>query len=318
MSAKRNPEAAHLGVHDTDPTIKAINAVPSLSLTTDEAASLTEEIRSRLNALADNTEAVLDLIAQAKAGDAHVALGFASWTAYVAAEFGEALGRLTRGERRPVAELLSSEGMSTRAIGRVLGVSNATVSRDLAGVTDVTGEVVGIDGRTYPRANQMSAACERYFTARVMAEVDTVLQQLGQTGDRSTRLFQVPPTVEEAAAYLNQVDEEQNALKEIADAFGEYLDFADANGPWTEDCNPALEAAAERCCGRLRGAARLGKQLDDARQHEAQGAFDAYMDCKEKPSPTWEDNAATLRALDRWCDAMVAVGFDDPRGESSW
>lgn len=110
-----------------------------LNLTPDEAERLTTRIRLRLDTIAENTEVVVTLIEEARAGAAHEALGYPSWPAYVADRFGGALTRLAKAERVPLVQMLSDQGMSTRAIAPVVGVSNKTVSLDLREpVTEVT------------------------------------------------------------------------------------------------------------------------------------------------------------------------------------
>ncbi len=104
-----------------------------------EAARLTQRIELRLSTIADNTEAVIPMIEEARTGGAHEALGFPSWTAYVSDKFGGALARLGKADRLPFVELMADQGLSTRAIATVVGVSKDTVSRDLrAGVSNET------------------------------------------------------------------------------------------------------------------------------------------------------------------------------------
>lgn len=169
------------------------------TLTADNAKRLTSKIRLRLDNIADNLEAVGPLIAEAKAGGAHVALRYKSWTKYVADEFGGHLTRLAKLDRGPVVELLSAEGMSARSIGQAIGVSHTTVNRDqqqvehdvppaAEGKTPVAGKswavtgiregwqqqlrlrekeatsssnVVGIDGKSYPRPEPAAAKPRR-------------------------------------------------------------------------------------------------------------------------------------------------------------
>jgi len=102
---------------------------------------------------------VLPMIEQAKAGNAHEALGYPSWTAYVKDKFGDALARLRKADRLPLVEMMADQGMSTRAIAVVVGVSKDTVARDLrAGVSHETPDepventsITGLDGKTYTR-----------------------------------------------------------------------------------------------------------------------------------------------------------------------
>ncbi|MGI8433741.1 MAG: hypothetical protein ACR2LE_03250, partial [Nocardioidaceae bacterium] len=103
--------------------------------------------------IAENVESVLSLIEQARAASVHEVLGYRSWTEYVADKFGGTLTRIGKAERLPIVELLAEQGMSTRAIATVVGVSQPQVVRDRqvihrvspdgrAGVSDETPEVL--------------------------------------------------------------------------------------------------------------------------------------------------------------------------------
>lgn len=123
-----------------------------IPLTEDEAQRLTDRIELRLVTIAETIEKVIPLIEQAKAGDAHTALGYRGWPEYVADKFGGLLSRLQREDRQPLVQLLSDQGMSTRAIAPVVGVSQRTVANDLAsGEQDCSTPVTGTDGKTYIR-----------------------------------------------------------------------------------------------------------------------------------------------------------------------
>ncbi|MFD7075242.1 hypothetical protein ACFV9G_13630 [Nocardioides sp. NPDC059952] len=133
-----------------------------------EAEKITMSIKLLLGSLADVTDKVFDQIEKAEAGDAWKALDYRSWTAYVTAEFGDALRRLDRGGRFLAIVRMRELGMSTRAIGEVVGAGKSTVARELAGVPNGTpgssaGEessspeapVTGKDGKTYPRRRKL-------------------------------------------------------------------------------------------------------------------------------------------------------------------
>ncbi|NYI78705.1 hypothetical protein [Nocardioides panzhihuensis] len=118
-----------------------------------EAEKVTLSIQYTLKAVASSWSKAVDLMEQAEAGGAWKALGYASWTAYWSAEFGDILRGISRDDRRPVVAKMRELGMSTRAIGKVVGVSKDTVQRDLAeaGVSSDTPAppVTGEDGKTY-------------------------------------------------------------------------------------------------------------------------------------------------------------------------
>ena len=77
-----------------------MSALP-VALSVDEATRITTKIKLRLETIADNVDAVIPLVEQAKAGDVHVALNFPSWPAYVKETFGGVLHRLSREDRQP-------------------------------------------------------------------------------------------------------------------------------------------------------------------------------------------------------------------------
>ncbi len=78
-------------------------------------------------------------------------LGYESWDDFTASELSGA-PRLTVEMRQRVVAQLREAGMSTRAIGSALGVSEGTVRNDLLGAQDYAPEpkpVTGLDGKTY-------------------------------------------------------------------------------------------------------------------------------------------------------------------------
>ena len=94
-----------------------------------EAARLDKRIRLMADTIRDNVLKITGLIEEAKTGQIHVALGFASWTAYLADALGGRL-ELDTDSRREVVALMSGEGMSNRAIAQAVGVSHVTVIND--------------------------------------------------------------------------------------------------------------------------------------------------------------------------------------------
>jgi len=104
----------------------------------DDADRRRQRIKLLLETMIQNRGKVLDLITEASENHDHIALGFKSWTEYVRTEYAGLLTRLTVEDRRETVLILSRTGMSTRAISPVVGVNNATVHRDLAGVANAT------------------------------------------------------------------------------------------------------------------------------------------------------------------------------------
>lgn len=169
-------------------------------ITADEARRLTERIRITAHTARESIEKLHTLLAEAKQGEAHTALGYPSWTAYLSEVLGEEPLRLARDQRQELVGFLAGEGMSTRAIAAIVGVSNFTVSKDLQGVRDLTPEpepdpqetarsavaaafaqrdepaepakVTGLDGKSYPkpaptppRAAPRRALTDQFFDA---------------------------------------------------------------------------------------------------------------------------------------------------------
>lgn len=98
-----------------------------------DAERLTRRITLMAGTLREGMEKLHGLVAEAKAGNAHVALGYPSWTAYLADVLGKEPLRLERAARQELVGYLSGEGMSTRAIAPIVGASVATVKRDVSG-----------------------------------------------------------------------------------------------------------------------------------------------------------------------------------------
>lgn len=125
--------------------------------TRDEALVRAASIREGIERFARET---VPQVATAYLARDWAALGYPSWEAYVRGEFGQALLRLSRPERREAVGTLRMFGMSTRAIAGSLGVDAKTVRNDLAAAESPGGEksppapveVVGADGKQYPAA----------------------------------------------------------------------------------------------------------------------------------------------------------------------
>lgn len=96
------------------------------------ARRITERIRLVSTTARESLEKLQRLVEEAKAGEAHLLLGFHSWTAYLADVMGDEPLRLAREERQQLVGYLANEGMSTRAIAPIVGASRETVRIDLA------------------------------------------------------------------------------------------------------------------------------------------------------------------------------------------
>lgn len=103
----------------------------------DAARRRAERIRIKARSITEQYSDLRALVDEAERCEDHLTLGYPSWTAYLADLFGDEPLRLPRDERIPMSQMLADKGMSTRAIGAVLGVGNKTVARDL-GVSNDT------------------------------------------------------------------------------------------------------------------------------------------------------------------------------------
>ena len=123
-----------------------------------KAENLDKRITATVDKIADNFDVLEGLVKEAKEGQIHIALGFASWTAYFAARINTKFAEIT--DRQVAALMLHEEGMSNRAIGSTLGVSAATVVSDVrtakakrpaATAPATPKKSVGKDGKEYTR-----------------------------------------------------------------------------------------------------------------------------------------------------------------------
>ena len=155
----------------------------------DAARRLTERIRLAATNYTDAKAKVLGLVDEAKAGNAHIALGYKSWTAYLSDVLSDEPLRLARDDRRELVGKLADEGMSSRAIAPIVGASHATVQRDIEG--DSTGTNVpvttvrtteGRDGRVRTHASAGR------FNPRPAAEVSlNLIESLADKAARETQ-----------------------------------------------------------------------------------------------------------------------------------
>lgn len=125
----------------------------------------TAEAEERANRIRAGMAEIAPLIFMAWKARDWQALGHKDWNAYVDAEFG-GTPRLPVEQRRELVTEFASEGMSTRAIGKALGVSQPLVVSDLQVIrTDHLAPVTGLDGKTYTRPERAVEAAPIEQTA---------------------------------------------------------------------------------------------------------------------------------------------------------
>jgi hypothetical protein len=120
----------------------------------DVAETLDKELRTQARSIAASMERFRELIAEAKASQVHVVLGFKSWPDYIADVVNREMGKLHADDRRQIVALLAGEGMSNPAIGNALGVDQSTVYRDKQGLQNANpapapAVVTGLDNKQY-------------------------------------------------------------------------------------------------------------------------------------------------------------------------
>mgnify|MGYP002352819829 CR=1 FL=1 len=146
------------------------------------ARQLTERIRATLDTTARGLDRLAAYVSEAYSRRADLALGYRSWAEYASAEFGEETKDLAAPIRRQLVGYLSADGMSTRAIAPVAGVSNKTVSLDrAAGVTS---------GNTSPAPSTRPAPVTTEF-------VDTATGEIFDVDDNTAAFIEADLTEDE-------------------------------------------------------------------------------------------------------------------------
>ena len=144
------------------------------------ARRLTDKIRGTL-------AVAYELLGDAWAGRAWIALGYASWEEYCAAEFADARQvRLPVAQRRELVATYRGRGMSERAISTGLGVSAGTVHSDVVALDLAPAAVVSLDGRRRPSSTREASrdATLPAVVAPTLTVADRTVQLVAGTGDR--------------------------------------------------------------------------------------------------------------------------------------
>jgi len=153
------------------------------TLTREEAQSITDQLRGQWQGAQDAVDGLKAAMWDAKERGVHVALGYASWTAYLAQEFKDAGVGLDTKTRRGLVHQLSAMGMSTRAVAAVVGVSHVQIAADAQVLSDLTPAcdtpIAGRDGKTYKRPDKSRAAVQaRVAQMRALAESGATSRQI--------------------------------------------------------------------------------------------------------------------------------------------
>lgn len=110
------------------------------------------DAKTRLDRVKIGVERIWDDLVALYKGRAWLVLGYRSWEDLCDSEFAGARIALPRNERREVVTQMRSQGMSTRAISRAIGVSTMTVHGDISSTVQncTVDEVVSLDGKVRP------------------------------------------------------------------------------------------------------------------------------------------------------------------------
>lgn len=155
-------------------------------LTEAEARRLTERIRTALDRVSSAWADLAERVAEAYQRRADLALGYGSWAEYAEAELKPAEG-IAADVRRQLVGVLSAEGMSTRAIAPVVGVSGQRVRQIVAEVaSDLPPEPERIDRETGEVLEPKPVAPTHYATTRPEVK-HTAANVVGLDGKTYTR-----------------------------------------------------------------------------------------------------------------------------------
>jgi predicted XRE-type DNA-binding protein len=115
-----------------------------------DAQTRADDIRSRLESLIDNIEALPPLVMAAWENRDDRALGYEDWAAYIDAEYGTRMLKLDAATRQRWIKSLEQVGMSQRAIAVVVNVSQPTVQRALADSDGSARQMIAKANKTSP------------------------------------------------------------------------------------------------------------------------------------------------------------------------
>jgi transposase len=118
-------------------------------MTKTKAKALDKKVRTATEKITTQRDALFDLLEEAAAGQIHVALGYASWPAWLADAVNYTPVDMT--ERQELVKAFSAKGASQRAIAGMFNVSQKTIDRDLEGEEFEDDTVTSLTGVTVPR-----------------------------------------------------------------------------------------------------------------------------------------------------------------------
>jgi len=150
-------------------------------------ADLSEvEAKEVLAGILVNLDDVRELVARLFEGRGWLALGYESWSALVAAEIRPCMPMLDRAERKALVAELAGAGMSSREIAPIVGAGHATVSRDLAPVSNETATAPTDEALALARLERALTAWRKAADAFRIAGIELPAWTYWRSGKRKT------------------------------------------------------------------------------------------------------------------------------------
>lgn len=160
--------------------------VDSVAMSEERATVLCAQVDGALERYAGSIRRLQDLITSLYAGRAWETLGFASWSDLCAARFGPKIKALGVDFRRDLVAILGDAGLSTRAIGAAVGVSEGTIRGDRQVRNDYAPDVrsdsppteaqkiTGVDGKVYTATDPKTPKPQAYIKPEIKAKREIV------------------------------------------------------------------------------------------------------------------------------------------------
>jgi hypothetical protein len=173
-------------------------------------------LRSQARDIAQSMVEFKELIVTAREGRIHEALGFKSWEEYIADVIQTEMGVLPTEDRLQIVAVLRGDQKSEREIAAIIGVSQKTVNRDLKELShddsvDLPDTVVGLDGKERPAHPPTPPPPPPKPQPPPPAPKPEPITE----PEPST--IHIPATIEDAAARLEEINAENEALHAAMD-----------------------------------------------------------------------------------------------------
>jgi hypothetical protein len=199
------------------------------NMTREAAETVTSDIREAGKTLATARTKFASAVKRAKDGNAHKSLGFKSWAEYVATVF-ENLPGLGKADTEYLTAFMAGEGMSSRAVARVLGVSQSTAARAIRqaeekGEVSEDRKVAGTDGKTQAKGKGKGRAKGKTAKADDKVSQDDSPAET-ETRDENVKTAKTDDLRATAIAILHELSDRwsegdesaEEAIREISDA----------------------------------------------------------------------------------------------------